>query len=369
MVSLFGVIALIIIIYHLALFSRFSFKKHHKTKNAPQEPISVIMVVKDGVHHLINSLPALLAQQYNQFEIVIINDNSNDEIEMVMQDFLLQHPDKLKFVNLTSSVTNIQGKKFPLSIGFKSASYEQLLLTEVSSTPSSPYWLQHIARHYEGKTQMVLGYATFAKKKGLLNRLIHYDVLYNAMENFSYAMAGMPIYGNGKNLSYTRSLFMKNRGFTSHNHIPFGDDELFVNRVATKKNCDIEFSTKAQTIYFPDNIASHWRSRKHRHFFTSKFYKQKHRFLLRTLIYSNLLFYITFGISLAFVIYDPILLAILLFIFVVKTTLQYIMTYKSAKKLNEKILYPFILLYDIFFSIFNFVLLFKSYFISGKKIR
>ena len=57
----------------------------------------------------------------------------------------------------------------------------------------------------------------------------------------------------GRNLSYTKELFFKHKGFASHNHIKSGDDDLFINKVATPTNTDINFSLDAHTVSVPKN--------------------------------------------------------------------------------------------------------------------
>ena len=200
---------------------------------------------------------------------------------------------------------------------------------------------------------MVIGYSTFYKKIGLLNGMIHYDILHSAIQYFSYYLAKMPFMGVGRNLSYTKSLFFDNKGFTSQYHLPYGDDVLFVNKVADYKICAIEYSPDAQTITRPKSHLKSWVTIKSYRNKAQKLFKPKHRFLLS--IYNILmpLVYLFFGLSLYLSLHHPVYLIIVCSLMFLKYVVQYLVFGLSAKKLNEKGITPFIIFYDIIFSIIN----------------
>ena len=365
LVIVFAFVTLVLLLYYLLLYARFSFGKTKKRRYLCEEPVSIVISAKNEAHHLIKTLPLYLQQKYPQFEVVVVNDNSTDETAEVVRDFMTQH-DNLKLVDLTSSVTNIQGKKFPLSIGFKSASYDILLLTESNTIPASIYWLQNMANHFMAKTEIVLGYSTFEKKSGFLNLLMHYDNMHTALQYFSYALVGKPYMANGKNLAYTKPLFMEKRGFASLNHLRYGDDDLFVSKIANKVNCEIEYHQNSQTVLYSKQRFKDWFAQKKRHLTTFKHYKISHKFLLNTYTFFTLLFYVVFGFALAFSFQNIVLLSILLGILVFKTGLQYLVFGKAASKLNEKSVIPFILLFDIIFVVFNLFFFILSIFLPRK---
>lgn len=362
----FGFTAFVSITYYLLIFSRFSFHKAKPAKGyISEQPVSVVITARNEAHHLIKSLPQLLSQQYINYEIVVVNDNSTDETEQIIRDFMTQYPN-LKLVNLTSSVTNIQGKKFPLSIGIKSASNDIILVTDANCIPSSPYWIQNMARHFKNKTKIVLGYGGYEKKKGFLNLLIHFDTLHTALQYFSYALAKMPYMGVGRNLGYTKSLFYEKRGFASHNHLMYGDDDIFINRAATTTNCDIEYSSNAYTIARPQSRFMSWFAQKRQHTATRKYYKSKHKFLLITYGLFALLFYVAFGFAIAYCASTLLLFIITGGIFVLKTGIQYLIFGKAAAKLDERAVIPHILLLDILFALINPFVTFTLLFMKRK---
>lgn len=349
---IFAAVVLLQLLFYLALMARFSFHKPKKIKDYHQDPVSIVIASKNDAHYLIKSLPIILTQQYNNYEVVVVSDNSDDETAQVVEDFQSQYPN-LKFVNLTSSVTTIKGKKFPLSIGIRVACNEIILLTEPDCIPVSQYWLQNMTKHFVNKTQIVLGYGAYEKKKGIFNALVRYDTLHTAIQYFSYALAKMPFMGVGRNLAYTKSLFMEQKGFASYNHILYGEDDLFINRVANSQNCDIEYFSESFTLARPKYSFNYWLRQKRQHHITQKYYQPKHKILLY--LYNTLMpfFYIFCALSLAFSYHNFALFVTICALFALKFAVLYLIFGFSAKKLNENNLIPFIFAFDILFSVIN----------------
>ena len=350
--ALFGFVAFLQILYYIILFFRFSFHKSEQIE--PQEilPVSIVMVAKNDAHHLIKTLPELLAQDYPHFEILVVNDNSKDETIQVVKDFQYRFSN-IKLVDLESSVTHIKGKKFPLAIGIKSATYEHILLTDADCLPASNQWIKLMARHFNETTKIVLGFNSIRKKIGFFNALIRFDKLHQAIQYFSYCLAKIPYMGVGQNLAYTKSIFFNNRGFASQNHLQFGDDDLFINQVATHTNCAVEYQKEAHTISRPNRNFNNWLLLKIFRSRTRKLYTRSDRFLLNFYHFLMTFSYITLGFAIYVTLNKIIFLSMVLGLLLIKLTLQYVSFGFSAVKLNEKRLIPYILFFDIIFSALN----------------
>lgn len=351
-IGVFATIVMLQVFYYLFLFVRFAFHRKKNVEANTALAISIVIVAKNDAHYLVKTLPVLLTQEYSEYEVIVVNDNSNDETPQVVFDFQNSFKN-LKLVNLESSVTNIKGKKFPLSLGIKAATFEHVLLTDADCFPTSNLWISNMARNFDDKTKIVLGFSTIQKKIGLLNAFIRFDKLHQAIQFFSYSLAGIPFMGVGQNLSYTKALFFKNRGFASQNHLRFGDDDLFINQVATAKNCVIEYSKDAFTIARPNPDFKNWFLIKIFQSRTRKLYATSDRILLNLYNFLMPMCYITFGVALFFALSSIYYLIAVTAIFVLKFIIQYIIFGFAATKLDEKRLIPHILFYDIIFSVLS----------------
>jgi hypothetical protein len=162
------------------------------------------------------------------------------------------------------------------------------------------------------------------------------------MQFLSYALAGMPYMGVGRNLSYRKSLFFRNKGFSSINHIPSGDDDLFINKAATPKNTAVVIDPEAITYSTPKRTFGSWLRQKSRHYTTARYYKPKHKFLLGLYFATQFIFYPLFALSAIF--YDWKLTLIL---FGIRLLIQGFVFYKSMKKMGEKDLWPWFIFLDM----------------------
>lgn len=351
----FSVTAFFLVLYYAAIFARFAFHKPKKIKDYRQDPISIVITSCDQAHHLSRTLPALLTQQYNDYEVIVVSDNSHDETAQVVEDYQKQYP-HLVFVDLNSSVTTIKGKKFPLAIGIKEAKHKLILLTDANCMPASPYWLQNMAKHFVNGKQIVLGYCSYEKQNGLFNRLLRFDSLQTAIQYFSYSLAKMTYMGKGQNLAYTKELFMKQRGFASHNHIEYGDDDIFIGRAATDKNVDIEYFSESFTVARPKVNFRRWFKEKKGYVITRAFYKPGVRFLLGAYSLLNVLFWVFLGLGIGFTVHVMPFLIAVLSVFVFKTLCQYLVFGFSAAKLKEKDIIPHILFIDILYTLISILL-------------
>ncbi|MFC2107133.1 glycosyltransferase [Bacteroidota bacterium] len=347
--------------YYWVLFSRMAFYKHPEgSKEKP--PVSIIISACNEYYNLEENLPVLFNQDYPEFEVVVVNDASDDESSELLQDMRKHHPE-LKIVNIPQRLNFFSGKKFPLSIGIKSAKYETILLTDADCHPKSRKWIETMVSGYlEGK-DIVIGYGAYIKKKGLLNKLVRYETLHVALQYISLAIAGKPYMAVGRNLSYKRKLFYDSKGFISHYKVKSGDDDLFISQVANKKNVCVQINPLTHTLSVPpQNFAAYIRQ-KRRHYTTSKYYKMNIKFILGMYYLSQSGFWISFIIL---IIFDYKLLSLLI-LFGIRVLSQLIIVKKAQVKLEEEGLFLISPLLDFLVTFLNPLLAFSNLFYRKNK--
>jgi len=332
---------LIQVFYYLFFFARLSFYKQAVNPSLQTTPVSVIVCARDEAENIAGNLPGILVQHYPyEHEVIVVNDNSVDESKYILEEYRKKF-NQLKIIELTQEAKLIPGKKFPLSMGIKSAAYPIVLLTDADCVPATENWIYSMMQRISEKKQIVLGYGAYHKKNGFLNKFIRWETFHTALQYMSYALAGIPYMGVGRNLSYNKDLFLLNKGFSSHNHIAGGDDDLFINMVATGKNTTVNTDKQSFTYSKPPANVKQWFRQKKRHYSTSKHYKPVHKFLLSIYSLSHFLFYSLF---IATLFYDWQLAIIILGI---RFFIQGIIFYKTTSKLDEKDLFPFFPLLDL----------------------
>jgi len=328
-VILLGVALLVQLYYLLGIFSKLAFHKQAPGKTG-FEPVSVIICARNELKNLRLNLEAVLKQQYPEFQVVVVNDCSWDESGNYLEEIQPLYP-HLKVVTLNEQEKYRHGKKFALSLGIKAAQYEKLLLTDADCKPASPHWISRMIGCYEPVTEIVIGYGAYRKTPGFLNKWIRMDTVFNAVQYLSFALANRTYMGVGRNLSYKKTLFFKNKGFASHNHVMSGDDDLFVNQTASATNTKVSLHTESFTESVARNSFVSWLQQKKRHMSTGKYYKASDKFNLGLFFMSIFLF----NICLVYLIIIGFQWQIILSTWLVRLLVQMIIFGKCMKKLSE----------------------------------
>jgi glycosyltransferase involved in cell wall biosynthesis len=327
----FIVVVIIQVTFYLIIFQKFAFLKPEK-KRRKTVPVSVIVCAKNEAENLLNFLPSIISQDYKDFEIVLINDASSDNTLEIMEDFSKKH-EHVKIVDVKNNEAFWGNKKYALTLGIKTSKYDQLLFTDADCKPLSNQWIKEMTFHFTNDHTIVLGYSGYSKvKKSFLNKLIRFETLITAIQYFSFAKIGLPYMGVGRNLAYTKKSFFDANGFVDHIKLPSGDDDLFINQIASNKNTAICFSKESFTESVPKSTFKTWIKQKRRHISTAKHYKLKHKLLLALFYSSNLLFW--FLSLLLFVEMYHWQYVIGLFVF--RLLIQYLVLSHSSEKLDEK---------------------------------
>ncbi len=354
----FATIIVIQFIYYILFFGSFAFSKTKKLISN-KIPVSVIIYAKNEAKNLKEKLELFVNQQYDGFELVLINDRSTDETLDIIKQFQETNQERLNFRNITLKIVNVQeneqfwgSKKYALTLGIKVATHDFLLFSDADCEPISPFWVAEMTAHFSKEKTIVLGYGGYRFiKNSFLNKIIRFETLLTAIQYFSYAKMGIPYMGVGRNLAYTKTQFFAANGFANHMHIKSGDDDLFINQVANNKNTAICFSPNSFTISEPKTSFKAWSTQKRRHISTASFYKFHHKLLLGLYYFSQVFFWILATILLIFQYFlndfqyqSYVVFGLIGFRFF----FTYLIVGLSAKKLKEKNIVLFLPFLELF---------------------
>lgn len=346
------------LVYYWFIFSRLAFYNPSKRPvSDKQEPVSVVVCAKNEYHNLVRFLPLILEQNYPEYEVIVVNDASDDDTFYLLRELNSKYS-RLKVVNIQQNLNFYVGKKFPLSIGIKSAKYNTLLLTDADCYPAGTDWISSMQSVFTDKTRIVLGYGAYVPMPGFLNKMIRFDTLHVAMQYMSLALVKLPYMGVGRNLAYHKELFYNSGGFTRHYKISSGDDDLFINEVARGSNTRIQPAREAITYSKPKVTLASWFRQKKRHLTSGSFYRFAHKFTLGLFSFSQLSFYAL----LIILLYLGTDWRLLLGIYFLRLFTQMFIIKKCMIKLGEKNFLLLIPLFDLFLMMVNLMLGFAGLF-------
>jgi len=314
-----------------------------------QPPLSVVICARNEQENLKAFLPVVLAQDYPDFEVIVVNDCSQDDTLDVLRDFEARHGDRLKIIDIGEKVRMKHLKKFALTLGIKAARYGHLVFTDADCRPDSPNWLAEMAGAFADGKDIVLGYSPYFKARGFLNRLIRFETTHTAMSYLSYALRHNAYMGVGRNLAYMKNLFFKGNGFAGHLHVTSGDDDLFVNQNASRTNVALAIHPDAHVHSGPKTTWKSYYRQKGRHAGASVMYKGRHKRMLAAQLLSALLFYACLPVCL---LLFPEMWFVPVGAYLLRLGCQMLVFYPIYKKLRVSDLLPWLPLLDVCYYVY-----------------
>ena len=343
-------------------YSRIAFHREKKSQNDNLPPVSIIISARNEEDNLFELLPFILEQEYPEFEVIVVNHQSVDNSADILVAFQAKYP-HLRVINLERSNHLAQGKKLTLTLGIKGAKYEHLLLTDADCKPTTKQWLNSMANEFIDKKEIVLGYGPHKTVPGFFNKIVRLDTSMIALNYLSYAKAGVPYMGVGRNLAYTKQLFMNNSGFKTHYSIASGDDDLFIQEVAKNKNYTVVLAPESFCYSEAKDSWSDWLIQKSRHYSTSGRYPLFKKLLLGIYPLSLILMLISLVTLLIIGGVTWITLGVIALVIISK----WIIFGKALQKLEQNSFVWGIIFWDIFYVILTPIIYFTSAKITGSK--
>ncbi len=372
LLSAAGILLIIQIAYYYGLYNRIHARNKalrkediHFSKELP--PISVILCARNEADNLRKILPAILEQDYPQFEVIVIDDASTDETEDVL-GMLEEKYSHLYHSFTPESARYISRKKLSVTLGIKASKHDWLVFTETNCMPASDQWLRLMARNFTPRTEVVLGYSGYDRTKGWVHKRIAFDAFFQSLRYLGFALAGTPYMGMGRNLAYRKELFFKHKGFSSYLNLQRGEDDLFINQIANKENTRVETDYNATVRIQPMYRYSDWKEEKTSYMATARFYKGIQRYLAGFETFSRLLFHAACVATIVIGILNAhwLIAGIALLIWLIRYAVQATIINQTAKEMGgDRKYYLSLPVFDLFQPIQS--LQFKSHRLFRRK--
>lgn len=228
-------------------------------------PVSVVMVAHNEAAFLKENLVYLLEQDYPDFEVVVVDYLSHDDTRFVLK-LCKDNYKNLKVISFSDDVNMFFGRKYPLSIGIRSAKNDIIVLTDMDCMPDGLHWLRRTVEGFERpRTNMVMGYGMIVAEKGVLGSFQRYDNLTYSGWYLSSALRHRPVTASDRNLAYRKGFFFSKGAFISHYNEPDGAADMFVNQNGTPRNTEVNLHPETFVKFKAPKTFIQWRQmRQHR---------------------------------------------------------------------------------------------------------
>ena len=320
--------------------------------------VSVIITAKNEAKNLKKNLPFILNQDYPNFQVVVVDNGSTDNTRDVLDNFKSKHANLyITFIPIGSEKVN--DKKLALTVGIKAAKHDILLFTEPDTKPLTKRWVYEYAKAFNTDKKVVLGSCQLEMDKTISNKFILFDNLFLGIKYLSLALIKRPYMGIGRNMAFRKNLFFENKGFSSILNIEDGEDNVFINKIATKENVAVLISAESRVVSNVVDSFSIWRNIKTRYLTTQKHISLNVTRILKFEVFSRFGFYLLFAtlsiIGIVSSLHYLLFFAILLFL--IRYFTQIIVINKNSKLYNAGSFYLSLPLFDFLAPIVDYIYL------------
>lgn len=247
LVAIFVVAWLIQIILNLVVWQGLKRQAARQAQNptfvgANQPGVSVLVYSHNEAESLARNLPILLNQNYPNYEVIVLDDNSRDNTQDVLT-MMDQRSDILFHSKIDEKTRAMSHKKLAVLLGTKSSHNDIILMTHAQCMPASADWISGMVSHFVNpRVEVVLGPVVYERRTSFLSRFCQYDLFQRLSLMFGITLSMKAFAGWGQNLAFRKETFYANRGqgFQRHLKMQPGEDDLFVADVARNGNVAVD---------------------------------------------------------------------------------------------------------------------------------
>jgi poly-beta-1,6-N-acetyl-D-glucosamine synthase len=183
--------------------------------------ISVIIPARNESANLPTLVDSLRRQQHPNFEVMIVDDRSDDDLSLKTST--------LGLANLKVIPNNGSGKKHAITTGVLATTGDIIVTTDADCT-FHPAWLDNIDDLLVDNARMLIGPVRFDNSNTFFRRIQQVELASVMGTGISLLNLGQPVMANGANLAYLRSGFKEVNGYDGNLHVPSGDDEFLMRK-------------------------------------------------------------------------------------------------------------------------------------------
>lgn len=348
-IILIALVAVVIFIYqlyyYLVVIGRVGRFKKCVEAGSDGQPVSVIVVVNNNIEVIRRNLPLLLAQNYGDYEVVVVANNCDEDVIQLL-DSVKNSYSNFKYTGIKADRHFRHTPKLFANLGLKAATYENVIFTDFECYPVSKNWLNHMVAGFD-EGDVVIGYSGLERKNGILNSFMRCTKFMVSMRYLSSALAGKTYRGTQQNIGYKKELYFENNGFTDL-RLNVGLDDLFIQRIANKRNTAVVINPSGFVRERQSGGLSWWRGVRSYNSYTFKLYPKLVKLKISAELVCRFLFFLT---TFALIVWGVVDRNLMIFIGAISLLISRLLVvlitiYNCSKRVGDRGLIKFYFIYD-----------------------
>ncbi len=319
---------------------------YYQTQTQLDEFVSIIIPFRNESEKILKNLRSLESQNYptDKYEVIYIDDFSEDDSFEKLKNETTN--ENIFLYSMQESTFEKAHKKQAIEFGISKAKGTIILFTDADCT-NSHKWISTMIAGFEDNTALISGPVAFAESNNLFGRL-------QALEFAGLILSGAGLIGNktpmiasSANLAFRKSVFDEVGGYKDLMNLSSGDDELLMQKIASKTNYDVKFCMDKDALVITDANKSVEEFNQQRKRWASKGLFYENKLIIAQLVLVFLFFVGLFALLFLGIFLDTKFLTILGGSLFVKMLVEYSVLEKGVGVLIGKISFPIFLLAEI----------------------
>lgn len=360
--GLFQIFILLIIYLRTPLLYRKVSKNQGFIDSDARLPVTIVVCSRNNAEDLEQLIPALFDQNYPSFEVVVVDNCSEDATEDVLAGFRMKYPE-LKSTYIKNEAWFLDPKQFARFVGVKAASFEWVLFMDPQSRPDGTNWLASMSGSFSLQRSFVLGYFSYQYQPSFVNAFIRYDALCSFTNYFGCALSLSPYLGDIRNMAVRKSMFHHEDAFRKYANIHSGNVPLFMNGLATRINTAVCVHPDSRVLSPQPESFREWFAARRIVSYLSGTINSSGRVMKCAEPVSRFLFFVAFALSM-FTIWWPYVLGF----FSLRMILAWVIMGWTQRCFLEKKLFGLIVLFDVLMPFFYFYIVIVNLF-TARPVR
>ncbi len=285
LIILFGFLFLFHLAYILIVTRRAAYHKNPPADNIL--PVSLLLVVKNEEENLSKNLKPFLIENKGDYEVVAVDNFSQDESLSVLNALQGEHP-RLKITSLKQYTPH--SEKMAHNIALKAAKHQWVILIPPSADLPKTQWLTEVSSRLNSSNVTVVNYSNLAPQKGFFNLLYRVEYFFQQIKSFGFITNRAPFVVSQENVAFQKMQYFEVGGYRGKISEPFANLELVINSFIRKRPVSLILSPDT-SIQRKEDVR--WKD--YLELIKKEIYIRKHlprgiRFLLVLYEWANLLF-------------------------------------------------------------------------------
>ena len=239
MLHLLFVFLLVVTLYAIAVLL-YVYGWHKKNNlshisNSYKLPVTIVIALRNEAANLPFLLHSLQQQTYRNFEVLLINDHSDDNSGSLFNQYA---DNRFKWINATAV-----GKKAAIKQGVLLANTDIILTTDADVCLPATWVESMVMAYHHSQAQLLIG------PVAMQNATFFQQIDYFSIEGVTYGSAniGIPVLCSGANLAFSKSWYQQCLPYLKMN-VPSGDDMFLLEATKRLKGKVVAIKNAAATV-------------------------------------------------------------------------------------------------------------------------